>query len=124
MLRHLDRHRVVVFGQHPASKPGRHNDRWMSKCGPLSARPLSQTEERLALATQSAGIGIWDWDVVRDVMLWDDRTCELYGVASGFPASYSAWQACPHPDDRARVVLAATAALKGAAPFNVEYRVV
>ncbi len=96
-----------------------------AQSGPqIPGEARSQTEERLALATQSAGIGIWDWDVVSNVMLWDDRTRELYGKASGFPGSYSVWLACLHPDDRARVALAATAALNGAAPFNVEYRVV
>jgi len=32
-----DLHRVVGTGSHPASKPGRHNDRWMSCSAPIRA---------------------------------------------------------------------------------------
>jgi PAS domain S-box-containing protein len=97
-----------------------------AQSGPqIPGQAPGRTEERLTLATQSAGIGIWDWDVVTDGMLWDGRMCELYGIKAGsFRGGYSEWQAALHPDDRARVDLAATAALNGGEPFNIEFRVV
>jgi len=35
--------------------------------------------ERLTLAADSAGIGIWDWDIREDVLIWDDWMFRLYG---------------------------------------------
>ncbi len=37
--------------------------------------------ERLALATESAGLGIWDYDVISGRLDWDDSMFRLFGVA-------------------------------------------
>lgn len=42
--------------------------------------------ERLALATESAGIGIWDYDVASDRLEWDDGMFSLLGAD---PAQFS-----------------------------------
>jgi PAS domain S-box-containing protein len=34
---------------------------------------LRASEERLRLATVSAGIGTWDYDVIHDSLIWDER---------------------------------------------------
>ena len=44
-----------------------------------SQRLLREGEERLALAAAAAGIGIYEWDVSRDRMVWDRRVFELFG---------------------------------------------
>jgi PAS domain-containing protein len=44
---------------------------------------LFQTATRLNLATKSARIGIWDWDLARNVATWDDQMYELYGMKRG-----------------------------------------
>ncbi|SDD87102.1 PAS domain S-box-containing protein, partial [Algoriphagus faecimaris] len=38
---------------------------------------LLSASERLRLATSSAKMGIWDWDVLNDRLIWDDRMYEL-----------------------------------------------
>ena len=43
-------------------------------------REVVALHQRLAIATQAGGIGIWDWDVARDVLVWDDEMHRLYGV--------------------------------------------
>ena len=41
---------------------------------------LRSSEERLKLAIDAAGLGIWDWDVEQDRLVWDDSMYRLYGV--------------------------------------------
>ena len=62
---------------------------------------LRQSQERLTLATESARIGIWDWDLVANKLIWDARMYELYGIREqDFSGAYDAWQAGLHPEDR------------------------
>ncbi len=57
---------------------------------------------RFALATASARIGIWDWDADQDLLVWDDRMYEIYGVYGEKKMNtYADWQRLIHPDDRA-----------------------
>src|SRR5215813_2073790 len=41
---------------------------------------LRRSSERLQLATKAAEIGIWDWDVNNDKLVWDDAMYRLYGL--------------------------------------------
>lgn len=36
--------------------------------------------ERLTLATQAGGIGVWEWDIATGAMICDARMLELYGL--------------------------------------------
>ena len=86
---------------------------------------LRQSEESLTLATEVARIGIWDWDVAANKLVWDARMFELYGIREqDFSGAYDAWQAGLHPEDRARGDAAITAAIDGVKDFNIEFRVV
>jgi diguanylate cyclase (GGDEF)-like protein/PAS domain S-box-containing protein len=86
---------------------------------------LQQSRERLTLATESAGIGIWDWDLVANNLVWDARMYELYGIREeDFGGAYDAWLAGLHPEDLVRGDAAITAAIGGVKDFNIEFRVV
>ncbi|HUB15496.1 MAG TPA: EAL domain-containing protein [Acetobacteraceae bacterium] len=86
---------------------------------------LRQNRERLALATRSARIGIWDWDLATGKLVWDARMYELYGIREqDFSGAYQAWVASLHPDDRERGDAAVTAAIRGADDFEIEFRVI
>ena len=38
------------------------------------------SENRLQLATKAAQLGIWDWDVAKNELVWDDAMYEQYGI--------------------------------------------
>ena len=81
--------------------------------------------ERLALATRAAGIGIWDWDILPDTLLWDEEMYRLYGLlAEDFKATHPAWMHAVHPEDRARIAGEIAAALEGVRDFDTEFRVI
>jgi PAS domain S-box-containing protein len=86
---------------------------------------LMESRERLALAKESAHIGIWDWDVVADRMVWDTQMYELYGIREqDFSGAVDAWKNGLHPDDRDRAEAENAAALGGTKEFVTEFRVV
>jgi PAS domain S-box-containing protein len=99
-------------------------------CRDVSARKQQEEElqnlsARLTLAVKSAAIGIWDWDVVQNILTWDDRMYEMYGITSNqFTSAYEAWSNSLHPDDRSVSELALQQAIKGEKDFDPEFRVV
>ena len=88
-------------------------------------KALLQTSSRLSLATRAGGIGIWDWDVVNNNLVWDDTMFQLYGITSDqFSGAYEAWQSGLHPEDRQQGDREIQMALQDQKEFNVEFRVV
>jgi PAS domain S-box-containing protein len=84
-----------------------------------------QSQQRLELATASAQIGIWDWDVVANHKVWDAQMHVLYGTREeDYDGSFAAWQKRLHPDDRDRVAAAIDNALAGSKDYNTVFRVV
>jgi PAS domain S-box-containing protein len=89
-----------------------------------SEESLWRVTERLSLAAKAGGVGIWDYDVVNNHLVWDDQMFQLYGITrEQFSGAYEAWQAGLHPDDRQRGDEAIQRALQGAGEFNIEFRV-
>lgn len=90
-----------------------------------AAEEQMQLAERLSLATKAGQIGIWDWDVAADDLVWDNNMFRLYGISPAqFGGAYAAWTAGLHPDDRARGDEEIRLALLGEKDFDTEFRVV
>ena len=90
-----------------------------------AAAALEESRHRLLLATDSAGIGIWDWDLGANRLDWDSRMFALYGMDPAQPGgALVAWHAGVHPDDLVRSDAAVGAALAGGSDFSIEFRVV
>ena len=120
----LDRGKVIEWtpeGQ-PLRMIGTHTDISDRKKTEERLRSLS---DRLTLAVKSGAIGIWDWDVNQNILTWDDRMYELYGItADQFNHIYDAWASRLHPDDRPMAEEAAQRALAGEKDYDIEFRVV
>lgn len=86
---------------------------------------LLEVTDRLTLAARAGQVGIWDHDVVNDVLVWDDQMFRLYGITrEQFGGAYEAWQAGIHPEDRRRADEEHQLALQGKRDFDTEFRVV
>jgi PAS domain S-box-containing protein len=86
---------------------------------------LHDLSDRLTLAIRSGAIGIWDWDIPANLLTWDDRMYELYGITPDcFTSVYDAWSSRLHPDDRPLADAAIQQALLGQKDYNVEFRAV
>ena len=91
----------------------------------LAERSLASALERLDLATQAVGMGIWDWDLQANHLVWDDQMHSLFGTRrQDFPGASEAWAASVHAEDRARAEAEAAAALSGTKDYDTEFRVV
>jgi diguanylate cyclase (GGDEF)-like protein/PAS domain S-box-containing protein len=85
---------------------------------------LKLLSERVLLATRAAEAGIWDFDMARGELVWDDGMCRLYGLRPDECADPKlAWERVVHPDDRARVEHIRERA-KAGEPYEVEFRVI
>jgi len=81
--------------------------------------------DRLALATEAGQVGIWDYTIPTNELVWDDQMFALYGITRDqFGGAYSAWTAGLHPDDRERGDQEIQAAVSGEKDFDTEFRVV
>ncbi len=86
---------------------------------------LINGEERLRLALDATNMGIWEWDIVNNRLIWDERTRKLYGVDPGdFGNVYEAWEARVHPDDLPMARAMEQSALAGGRDYGLEFRAI
>lgn len=84
----------------------------------------NEASERLALATSKAKIGIWEYRVVENELVWDDNMFLLYGIKrSDFSGEVEAWETSVHPEDKERGQKEVELALVGDKEFNTEFRI-
>ena len=86
---------------------------------------LRQSEERLSLALEAAHMGIWDWNIRTDSLVWSDRVGPMFGlpIGSHLP-NHAAFLNFVYPDDRASVTDAIAQALKTGTKYEGEFRIV
>lgn len=86
---------------------------------------LNQLLERYNLATQTARLAVWDWDITNDKLIWDDRVFELYGVKrDDLPPVYDSWLKILHPDDIEKTNLTIGKAISDGTEYSTEFRVI
>jgi PAS domain S-box-containing protein len=86
---------------------------------------LRQADERIAIATESAGIGTWELDVVTKGVTWDNGMYALYGIPRKAGSDlYMAWATSMHPDDRKRCERELATAIRGETEFDSEFRLI
>jgi PAS domain S-box-containing protein len=86
---------------------------------------LNHMLERVELAAHAANLGVWDWDIQRDIHVWDERMFALYGLVKHDPFVIAdTWEHCIHPDDIARCQAVIGQAVRGDSSYQLEYRVV
>ena len=86
---------------------------------------LISTSERLSLATTSANIGIWEWDVLNNQLIWDETMFKIFGVAKkDFNGSFENWLATVHPDDINEANEKVQNALKGLSKLDLQFRII
>ncbi len=85
---------------------------------------LRLMNERFVLATNAGQVGVWDWDIGMNKLVWDDSMYRLYGIRKeDFGGAYDAWARTIHPLDRARTESEIQAALRGEREYACEFRI-
>ncbi|NEX64008.1 PAS domain-containing protein [Noviherbaspirillum sp. 17J57-3] len=84
---------------------------------------LRASEERLRIALDAGGIGIWDWNILRDEISWSDRVHALYGLPPGsFQGGIADFAALVHPEDLPDVQARIEQALAVGSGYTAEFR--
>ncbi len=88
-------------------------------------KELEEMNERFSLAVRAAHMGVWDWNIPKNELVWDDRMYELYGVnREDFSGAYETWLNGIHPDDRAYSNEISEQARRDERDYDTEFRVV
>ncbi len=87
-------------------------------------RNLRRSEERLRLATQSAGIGTWDYDIRTGERTWDARAKALFGLPADAAVDYDTFLTALHPEDREHVDQELKRAHSEGGDYHIEYRTI
>ena len=93
----------------------------------LLQRAMRESRDRLEVAADSAHIGVWDYDVERNVLVWDEWMYRIYNISpNDFTGGYEAWSQALHPDDSSRVTALFNQALLDPkkVEFNPEFRII
>ncbi|WP_272699374.1 diguanylate cyclase [Desulfovibrio sp. Fe33] len=90
-----------------------------------SEEDLKAIAERLDLATDAAHLGIWEWDLRTDDLLWDHKMFDLYQVPP-MPSSelFHFWRSCLHPDDLAATEQQMARSIETKEPLYLEFRII
>lgn len=87
-------------------------------------RELQESEERLLIAKNAAGLGIYDYNMATGEIRWDKRIRELWGVGPNDPITFNLFMEGVHPDDRTWVKSAMDRALStGGGEYKVDFRI-
>ncbi|MBN1179809.1 MAG: PAS domain-containing protein [Anaerolineae bacterium] len=85
---------------------------------------LRESQERLELTLEGAGLGMWDWNVQTSAVVFNERWATMLGYAlEEIAPHFTAWYNLVHPDEIAGVMVALNAHLEGRAPmYQIEHR--
>lgn len=88
-------------------------------------RDLQLITERFSMAKKAAHIGVFDWDVVNNVLVWDEEMYEVFNVPSNkFTGAYEAWEATVHPDDKDDSNKKVQEALESGNDLDFDFRII
>jgi PAS domain S-box-containing protein len=88
-------------------------------------RALEQSEERLRLAMEGAGMGTFDVNLQTGKVVWSATHLRMLGyeTTSDRETTIELWRSCIHPDDLARTLEAREQALIRRSAYSAEYRI-
>ncbi len=81
-------------------------------------------QERLQLAVDAAGLGVWEWELAENKIFWDEVMYGLYGLdAIQFNVNYSNWSSFVLNEDLSQFDGAIHAMLQGGEPLYETVRI-
>lgn len=86
---------------------------------------LRESEERLRVALEAGKMATWDWDLLRNRVVWSEQLEPMLGLAEGaFAGTYEAFHALVHPQDQQRVAEAVAQAIQHGTAYKIEFRMI
>ncbi|MBD2505273.1 response regulator [Anabaena azotica] len=92
---------------------------------PPTEAALRESQERLSLALEAVNLGIWDWNLVTNEIIWSEGHARLFGIEPGkFDGSYESFQGFIHPEDREDLARVINNACQHKTDYNHEFRII
>ena len=85
---------------------------------------LRNLTNRLTLALRSAAIGSWEWDIINNTLIWDERMYELYDIPLETTILFETWANSLHPDDQAATLTLLQETIAGKTEYDTDFRVI
>jgi signal transduction histidine kinase len=90
----------------------------------MALKDLKKLKERFELAINSAKIGIWDWHIRNNKLIWDKNMFALYDLDPDIlPNQLEDWIKYIHPSDRELFKKLLDTAIEKIQPFRSEFRI-
>ncbi len=85
---------------------------------------LLVANDRLNLAIDGSGDGVWDWNIVTDEITYSSRMRDIFGLDEKLESeNFDSWLHRVHPDDRPHTIAILHDCLEGIRPsYTAEYR--
>lgn len=85
---------------------------------------LEASQERLNLALRSQKMGVWDWYIQTDHLIWDETMLKIFGISpADTSGSLSDLESRVHPDDWEGTLKAIEKTFKGDNVFEHQFRI-
>lgn len=86
---------------------------------------IKELTNRLQLATNAAKLGIWDWYLTKNNLIWDENMYQIFGVKPDkFNGAFEAWSNTVHPDDLQNSLAEVQKAIDGIKDFHASFRII
>lgn len=84
---------------------------------------LRMAQKKLNLALENANIGVWEWDLKTDRMVWDSRIEKIFGIEPGsIKPTYAAFESYINDEDLPHFRDAVNKTIKYDFPFETIFR--
>lgn len=85
---------------------------------------LTELNDRFQIAIESAGIGVWQYDIAENKLYWDDQMFNLYNVAKDdFNGDFDGWAKHIHPEDLEKSIYEFEYAVEHKQKFDYSFRI-
>ncbi|MDD5370654.1 MAG: response regulator [Anaerolineaceae bacterium] len=85
---------------------------------------LRESQGRLLLAAEAAGIGFWRWNFNTRELAWDTQSRTIFAFVEDAPISYDQLIDAVLPEQRPQVIRATQALLEGKQALDMEFQIV
>lgn len=96
-------------------------------CGNNLTRQMQteqMSEAQIQLALKASGVGMWDWNLIKDELVCTDQKRALFGLPPGTLISNERFLETLHPDDRERTHQRNMQAIAEKQEYSQEYRTI
>jgi PAS domain S-box-containing protein len=83
-----------------------------------------EASNRLSIATQAAGIGVWEMNMLTKALRWDTRMFQIFGVDSTLDLTLDVFKETVHADDLKIVEMAISDFSSFGKPVDIVFRII